>query len=211
MKKVVLFFFLIFQLSMYAQDNAKWSIGFDFSIDDLSISGSRSGLDYIITDGGINGYSVNFNQFNYNLGFNTNYQINEKISLSSGILFSNKDFSGVYICPACGLTTSVTQNIKQRFLTIPISIYYSLSNGKLKPVVEVGFNNNITIKHDLETQSKNYFLEGFIGASLYYEFTESWQAGVGYNYQTALSDLYKTDGVNLRSNRFFLRINYSLK
>ena len=71
--------------------------------------------------------------------------------------------------------------------------------------------NNIEINNDLKEQSKAYFLEAFFGVLMNYEISNTWDIGVGYNYQTALSDLYKTDEYNLRTNSFNLQINYRIK
>ena len=71
--------------------------------------------------------------------------------------------------------------------------------------------NNIEMENDLKEQSKGYFLETFFGVLINYEILETWNIGVGYNYQTALTDLYKTDEYNLRTNSFYLQINYRIK
>lgn len=211
MKITLLITFLVLQLSIYAQDNPKWNVGIEFSIEDLSISDDRDGIDYIITNGNINGYSIEFDKTNFSFGLTTNYMINEKLELTSGVLYSNKDFIGTFNCATCDFFESFPETIVQRFLTIPISADYKFLIRKFKPSIQAGLKNNIEIKSDLEELSKGYFLEAFIGASINYEFIENWNAGIGYNYQTALSDLYKTDEFNLRTNSFFLNINYTLK
>lgn len=209
-KRIVLTIFLLFQLGIYAQDNSKWTIGVEFSIDNLSISDGRDGIDYLIIDGNINGYAIDFDKNNFSLGLTTNYSITTKLNLSSGLLYSNKDFTGIFNCATCLSFLSVPETIQQRFLTIPISVDYTFSTGKLKPYLQGGFKNNIELKNDLKDQSNGYFLEAFIGASLYYQIYKNWNVGIGYNYQTALSDLYKTDEFNLRTNNLFLKIYYTL-
>lgn len=211
MKKTLPLLFLLIHFSFYAQNDSNWNIGVEYSIDDLSVSDDRNGIDYLITDGNINGYAIEWNKSNYSFGLTTNYMILEKFSLSSGILYSNKDFIGTYNCATCDFFESFPETIEQRFITLPISIDYTILSGKLKPILKGGFKNNLEIKNDLEEKSKGYFLEAFIGASVYYGFSENWNAGIGYNYQTALSDLYETDEFNLRTNSFFLQINYNLK
>ncbi len=198
--------------TFYAQTDSNWNIGIEYSIDDLSVSDDRNENDYVITDGNINGYAIEWDKSNYSFGLVTNYLIREKFSLSSGILYSNKDFTGTYNCATCDLFELFpAETIEQRFLTVPLSINYTVLPGKLKPILKGGIKNHLEIKNDLKKQSKGYFLEAFIGASVYYGFLENWNAGIGYNYQTALSDLYETDEFNLRTNSFFLQINYVLK
>ncbi len=212
MKKILLIAFLLLQISVYSQNNTQWSFGLEFSTDNLSFSRDGDRTDYIVTDGNINGYAVEFDKNNYSFGITADYFIQQSLGLSSGILYANKDLMGTYNCATCdkfySFPISVSQTLKQRFLTIPISINYNFSKGKLKPIVEGGLNNNFEIENDLDTISKGYFLEVFIGASIYYEFIENLEAGMGYNYQAAISDLYKTDEFNLRTNSFSFRINY---
>ncbi len=214
MKKTLLIAFLLLQLSVYSQDNTKWNLGIQYSMDKLSIDNGKYN-DFIATEGNVNGYGIEFNKKNYTIGVSTQFFFNEKVSLSSGILYSNKDFSGIYSCGTCDYIGTFPgyspEIIEQRFLVIPVSIDYNFQIGNLKPILKAGFKNNIEIDNDLKEQSKGYFLEAFFGVLMNYEILDTWSIGVGYNYQTALSDLYKTDEYNLRTNSFYLQINYRIK
>ncbi|WP_200975600.1 outer membrane beta-barrel protein [Echinicola sp. 20G] len=215
MKKLLLLSFFLIQTSLYAQEKGQWGFGIEFSVDKMDLAMDRFHNNYLVTDGNVNGYGVDFDQFNFSLGLSSQYHIQKKLSLSSGILFSNKDFSGTYSCASCltqfRLFYPEVVLVKQQFLTIPLSINYSLLTGRLRPVLTGGFRNNIEVKNDLDELSNGYFLEGFLGAGIYYALAEKLDAGIGYRYLTALSDLYKTDDFNLRSNSIFLQVNYSLR
>ncbi|MCF6306572.1 MAG: porin family protein [Flavobacteriaceae bacterium] len=213
MKKILLVTFLLLQIEIYAQNNLKWNIGIEFSIDNISIDNGDNNA-YLITEGNINGYGVDFDNNNFSLGLITQYFINKKLSISSGLLYSNKDFTGTFNCATCGSTPFPTyspETIKQRFLVIPASIDYTFLLGSLKPILKVGLKNNVEINNDLKEISKGYFLEAFFGALVNYEFLEYWNIGVGYNYQITLTELYKTDEFNLKTNNFYIQINYKLK
>ncbi len=212
MKKILLIAFLLLQISVYSQNNTQWSFGIEFSTDNISFSAERDGIDYIEMEGA-NAVEVEFDQNNYSLGLTTNYYFGEKLAVSSGFLYSNKDFTGTYNdCILCNVHSfSIPEIIEQRFLVVPISVNYSLLTGKLKPVINGGLKNNVEIKNDLDKLSKGYFLEAFLGATIYYEIIKNLEAGIGYNYQAAISDLYKTDEFNLRTNSFSFRINYLFK
>ncbi|WP_215226669.1 outer membrane beta-barrel protein [Echinicola shivajiensis] len=214
MKKLLLLSFFLIQNGLYAQNISKWNLGLEFSWDQLNLAEGIYQSDYLVTLGTSIGYNVDFNQFNYSLGFTGQYKFNEKLGLSTGLLYSNKDFTGAFDCSVCFLRGRGIPNpriIEQQFLSIPLSLDYSLSTGRLRPVLTGGFRNNIEIKNDLEEYSKGYFLEGFLGASVKYDLAEKLNAGIGYRYQTALSDLYKTDEFNLRTSSLFLQLNYVLK
>lgn len=212
MKKILIIALISIQTVAFGQNVQKWKFGIEASIENLSISENNNGKEYIRTDESINGYSVKFDQTNYSIGLRTKYSLQEKLELSSGILFSNKDFSGRYNCATCdfiGIFPETT--IEQRFLTIPLSIEYIFLKGKFKPALEGGFENNFKLKNDLKQISNNYFLEAYLGVSINYVLMEKWNLNGGYNYQKSISELYKTDDCKLRTNNFFLRISYLLK
>src|SRR5690606_5111366 len=194
--------------------DSKWNVGIEYSIDKLSIDNGKNN-DYLVTQGNINGYGIKFDRNNYSLGFTTKYFISEKLYLSSGLLYSNKDFTGTYNCATCNYPDifpgNLPENIKQRFLVIPISVDYTLLSGNLKPILKAGLRNNIEINNDLKDHSKGYFLEAFFGALVNYKFLENYNIGIGYNYHTTLSDLYKTDEFKLNTNSIYLQFEYKIK
>ncbi len=213
MKKILLISLLLLQISVYAQNNSKWNVGIEYSIDDLSIDNGNNN-DYLVTQGNINGYGIELDKSNYSFGLKSQYFINRKIGLSTGVLFSNKDLTGTFNCATCEPTDFPTyspETIKQRFIVVPLSIDYIFFNGNLKPIIRAGFKNNLEIDNDLKEQSKGYFLEAFLGALINYKLLDIWNLGIGYNYQTALTDLYKTDEYNLRTNNFYIQISYNIK
>ncbi len=215
-----LFIFIsLFTLNISAQNNAKWNIGAEYSVDNLSV---QSGNNYLITNENYNGTPIQLDKDNYSFGITSSYLIKEKISLSSGILYSNKDLTRRYNCGGCDYIGIGTGNsigtlqynppieTKQRFLVIPIGINYKFLTGKFKPTISGGFKNNFLVKSDLKEDSKKYFLETFIGASVYYNLFRKWEAGIGYKYQVGLTDVYKNDEFRLKANSVFFKINYNL-
>ncbi|SHF94573.1 Outer membrane protein beta-barrel domain-containing protein [Salegentibacter echinorum] len=212
MKKVLFISFLLLQFGVNAQQDTPWSFGIEFSIDNLSVSSDSDGMDNILMEGG-NAYEIEFDQNNYSLGLKTNYYFTEKLMLSFGILYANKDFTGAYhACFLCNIpSTPLLEIIEQRFLVVPVSFNYSLLTGKLKPTLTGGLKNNFEVKNTIRIKSKGYFLEAFVGGSLYYDFLENFGAGIGYKYQAAITSLYKADKFKLRTNSFFLKINYHIK
>ena len=120
MKKILLIALLLLQISVYSQNNTQWSFGIEFSTDNLSFSDDGDRTDYIVTDGNINGYAVEFDKKNYSFGITADYFIQESLGLSSGILYANKDLMGTYNCATCdnfySFPISVSETLKQRFL-----------------------------------------------------------------------------------------------
>ncbi|MFK8059176.1 MAG: outer membrane beta-barrel protein [Polaribacter sp.] len=208
-KKIFFVSILLIQLSANAQKDSNWNVGIEFSIDNLSSSDN-----FIVTQGNVNGYNIKFNKNNFNFGLVTNYLIQKKIKLSTGILFSNKDVTATYNCISCVHIGTFPgyppEKIKQRFIVIPIAVNYELLKGKIRPVLNGGFKNNIKIKNDLKEQSKSYFLEAFVGASIHFNISKNLETGIGYNYQINVTNLYNTNTFNLETNNYFLKINYNI-
>ena len=53
MKTILLISFLLLQLNIYAQENAKWNLGIEYSVDNLSIDNGQNN-DYLVTIVNIN-------------------------------------------------------------------------------------------------------------------------------------------------------------
>ncbi|MDC3132645.1 hypothetical protein OA501_00320, partial [Flavobacteriaceae bacterium] len=118
MKKILPILFLLLQLKTYAQGNSKWNLGMVYSVENLTINNGQNN-DYLVTQGNINGYGIEFDKNNYTLGLSTQFFINKKISLSAGLLYSSKDFTGTFNCATCESTTYPIYSpeiITQRFL-----------------------------------------------------------------------------------------------
>lgn len=202
MKKHIVFIALFIQALVYAQSTSKWSVGLEYSFNDLSYSNSNN---YVELNPGL-GYNASFDQTNYTAGFVVNYQQNTQLSFSSGLLYSNNDFTGGLNCPACLLVNDTPIEIKQRFLSIPMIGKYQLAQGNLVPYVEAGLHNNISIQSDLDQIANFYFLEASIGGSVYYQLSEKWKFGIGYRYRTSLTNVYSSDSVKLRTSQFFAQL-----
>ena len=64
--------FMLLQLNIYAQDNTKWNLGLEYSLDDLSLDNGQNN-DYLVTKGNIIGYGIEFDKNNYTVGLTTQY------------------------------------------------------------------------------------------------------------------------------------------
>ncbi|MCB0462225.1 MAG: outer membrane beta-barrel protein [Flavobacteriaceae bacterium] len=208
MKNTLLFLLFFVGFNLYSQTGSKWQFGIEFSLDYLS------NVDFLaIEEQSEFGYSIDFNKTNFSFGITSRHSLNQGFTISSGILYSNKDFSGTLDCndPCEFVAINSPELLKQRFINIPMSLVYKISDTTIKPNIEIGINNNIEIKNDVEVESNSYFLEGFIGVSFLYQFNTNWNIGLGYKYQTALTNLYKSDKFNLNTSSIVLNFNYGIK
>ncbi len=194
---VILFFCVLTSLSAQQMDN-NWMIGLEISQDNLS------GENFVITSGIINGYSIKYTERNYSIGILSGFNLNERVIISSGLFFSNKNVSGGLICNSCEVVPIL---IKQQYLSLPISVSYGILKSKLRSNLKLGFINNFSLLNELDNNnehfsSNEYFIEGLIGLSFSYKLNKKWKAEIGYNYRKAITPMYKeTTGGNYTRNK----------
>jgi len=213
MKAVAATLFILITTNIYAQQESSWKLGLEISADNLS------GENHVVTSGFISGYTIDYTEFNYSIGILSGFNLNERVTISSGLFFSNKNVSGAIICNTCGVIPVL---IKQQYLSVPVSVSYRILRSRLRPNLKLGFINNISLINELGNNNEyfsgnGYFIEGFVGLSLSYSLGKNWEAEIGYNYQTAITTMYKETSVGdytrnkLTTNRLAIGIKYILK
>jgi hypothetical protein len=200
MKKTIIIIVLLIAIHSFGQN--KWEFGTVFSIDNNLSS------EFLADGGNGNGFTTDYNQFNYTVGLIAQYQLKTKFFLESGIEYSNKDFTGRYSCPSCdyGFPKEV---ISQRFLEIPILLKYYLIDKKFNLVIVPGLINGFSIQNELV--NNGYLLSGTIGAEIGYELIQNWNFQLGADYSSSLTHFYVDDNYNLKSNGFYFKIMHSFK
>ncbi|WP_456423514.1 hypothetical protein [Lutibacter sp.] len=209
MKTIIISLLITFSnLICFSQNEHEILFGLKFSIDNNLSS------KYLTTDGNINGYSnIVYDEFNFTSGIVSEYIINSKLNISLGILYSTKDFTGVYNCATCDIIYAPPEYfpelIKQRFLEIPILLKYFLINDKFNLAIASGLSNGFVVDNDLK--NKNYVLSGVIGLEVGYEFIEKWNIQLGTDYRKSLTYFYNDKNYNFKSNGLYFKILHRLE
>ncbi len=227
MKHAITLLLLLTHVIVFAQSEenySKWSYGIEFSRDNIGIpSGVEEGLTTIISTEPPTIIEperiydpIKFNNTNYTFGLQFAYSIHKNFNLETGLLYSNKDYNENAFL------------IKQRYLTIPISINLTaFSIGKFKAIARGGTKFNFNIKYDegenfsrstllldLDRIYNKPFSEIFFGASLSYQVFRNLNVEAGYNYHLLASNLL-SPSANYYSNRknhsCFIRLNKKIK
>lgn len=120
MKIIALLFLVLIPSLSFAQDKANalsgWEIGIVFSPDFYLNSSTISTDDY-------SGYEILPSAFNYTTGLQGTFSIANKTDVGIGLQYSNKDYNGLIYCHTCDFIFEIEeQNIKQRFIDIPVFI-----------------------------------------------------------------------------------------
>lgn len=135
------------------------------------------------------GYSANYNLHNYSTGINLEYELNNGLSINSGLNYSNKNFYGTFFCVTCEfIVDQAPEKIKLQFLEIPISIRYYFLSRKTRYFAEAGFINQFIISS--EKVQKNYLLNGKLGVGIEFIINKKLAGQIAIEYSKGLTNLF---------------------
>lgn len=203
-KTIVLAILILISLTTYSQNEKKWKLGIKF------LANNNLSSEYLVTDGNLNSYSIEYDKFNYTFGFISEYKLKTRFIIETGIEYSNKDFTGIYNCASCFPYPWAypKETINQRFIQIPIILKYYLIDKEIKLSIKTGLKNNFSVKNKLE--NKKYYLDGILGSEVEYEIIDKWNLGLGFQYNKSLTDLYDDKNFNFKSNGIYLKIIHGI-
>ncbi len=188
MKKTALIILVLISTSLYAQKKSKWLVGLEYSKDHLE-------NESLINWNGNELISATISQ-NNTKGMSIGYIVSERLTMNSGLYFTDRSQSMVINCYTCDVTPFNSTDLipfsnKQYYLSIPITVSYGLlKSAKLRPNIKLGLSNNFNVKNELNTNS-NFFLEGMLGASISYTMAQKIIIETGVMHRTSISSLYK--------------------
>jgi len=167
MKKTILTCLLLNSLISYAQDKSnKFKFGVEFGVvENLSSKTVPFNLS--------EGYNFSYNKFNFKWNVTLDFYITEKISLGSGLSYSQNNYKAISYTPYfIGIFEG---EIKLNFIEIPVSMRYYFLNEKLKPFINIGivsqliFDDNDLRNSRLPLKGNKYGISGKLGVGLEYE------------------------------------------
>lgn len=190
---------LLVSFQLFAQKNkSNIRIGLLYAIDQ-NISQEHMPVDEYT------GYSADYDQFNYKIGLTTEYAVNKGLTLNSGVIFSNKNFTGSYYCAVCDFAEPpAPEKIQLQFIEVPLSLRYYFFYSKLRVFADAGFINQLTL--DPGFFEKEYLLSASIGGGVEYNIHQSLAIQFMTEYNKGLTDLYKESDfkIDIISFRFGL-------
>ena len=120
--------------------------------DSLLILSERNNFNQIIVGDweAFYGYKLESDQLNYSIGVDCEYIMNQKISINSGLKYSNKDFSITPLVKVASEPTPITRLgnkalYKLRYIEIPILMRYYINRNKINFFVDFGILHQINI------------------------------------------------------------------
>ncbi|AVR44249.1 hypothetical protein C7S20_02655 [Christiangramia fulva] len=185
MKKLIFLFLLYFVFyNNYAQEsNTKTRLGLDLFLEN-TISSER------IQTGENVGYFADYDKTNFQIGLQVERYLNNKITLNSGLNYSNRDFTGTYFCQVCDFSLPPEpEEIKFQFLEIPLSLKYYFFRNNFRPFIDLGLINQFAIKNEIT--EKKYVILGKTGVGLDYNFNSNASIQVLFNYNRAITKMFE--------------------
>jgi Outer membrane protein beta-barrel domain len=194
---ILIVFGLIISLNLMAQEKPKkLQIGININFE-KNLSSKNVAFDKYT------GYIANYNKNNYKIGLNAAYQFREKITVNSGINYSNKDFTGTYYCAVCYFIIPPSpRQIDFRFIEVPLSIRYYFLPSKLKLFADVGLTNSFSLNS--ENVDNTYILGGKLGGGLDYNLKNDYSIQFTTEYNISLTKVYNESNFKIRTISFGL-------
>lgn len=146
-----------------------------------------------------------YEKVNYKVGIGVDYFINENISISSGVNFSNKDYEAIYYCVSC--FSPDLQYTKLRYLELPLCGAYHLNFNKFDVFGQIGIVNHITVKRDIQFNDQEvlqesvneYYLSGKIGIGISYPVFGKHRLFVSSDYVTGFTDVFENYNYKIKT------------
>lgn len=139
--------------------------------------------------------SERFIDFGYNksfsLGVIAEYPMMSRISVELGLNYIQRDFESRYICECYYYDPiSAIRKLNNRFLAVPVSTKFYLSDNRISPFLLLGVVNQFKISDGIELKQRKYLLTGRTGLGAEFDINDVWDLFFLFDYTLALNKLY---------------------
>ncbi|MDH5397523.1 MAG: PorT family protein [Cyclobacteriaceae bacterium] len=198
MRKILTYLIILFLIPgvVYAQnykqaDSKVASYGFDFSVDYYPLNpGSGFGSHGLA-------YSSTARSINFSAGIRSDIRLFTRFSLGSGLYLSVKDSEmKYYILYSSSLPEWEAEGLKMRYLFIPVTAKYYVTNNKHKIFSQAGVGLNLLVNevhtnHDVDLLNQR-LLTYHIGTGLTFNPVSRIEMDVGIAFERLLTDFEKS-------------------
>lgn len=173
------------------------------------------GRDYISFSEG-SGYGITKSYFNYTTGINLQFPLTKKLSMGTGIAYTQQDLEANHYCMWCGSLPSEPEKLELRFIEVPLFIQYNLLNSKIKVYVQAGaqgtqllripdlwFPNNISYNRQT--------FKGILGIGTSIDLGKHFAVQLTPTYRYAFNSVYKETELKMHSIGITGGISYRIK
>jgi hypothetical protein len=226
MKKILIILFLFVSMTSIAQSLSVRKIGFTYSFDQQSLPEQVNIHEFY-------GYAgIEKGDNNFTVGVTTEIALLSRLSLRTGLLYANKDYSGVFGCSKCVyydfmssfradymLRMPERETIKQRYLEVPAVARFYFVSKRLSVYADGGFTGSFLVENeneinrgdDMEVKSNNFILNAEGGVGVSYTIVKVIEISITTVYRNSLTTYIATDDMQLRSFGVVGGISYRFK
>lgn len=216
MKKLFILLFSFTSITALAQNIAIKKIGVIYSQD-------RTYLPEKLFVATLNLYSSIEQSNNFTAGLTSEVSLLSRLSIRTGVTYSNRDFTGYFTCFQCEFVAGSTpfaqrETVQQRYLNVPVAARYYFINKTFSVYSDLGVTGNFLIenttkvyKHDItKVNSNSFLLSGEAGVGVSYTFFRNVEVSVSAVYRHGLTEYIKTDDMEFRSFGVVGGVSYRL-
>lgn len=151
---------------------------------------------------------------NFTAGITTEIQLVSRLSFRTGLLYSNKDYTGFFGCPACYYDwTELSQydasreTIKQRYLEVPAVARFYFIQNRFSLFGDAGVGGSFLVENEnanynaeaRQVKSNNFIFNAEVGVGVSYTIVRYIEISITTVYRNSLTTYIATDDVQLRS------------
>lgn len=146
-----------------------------------------------------------YKNFNYRVGVDIEYRFTNKFSLSTGINYSNKDYSFYADCYVCDPSSSFDFTTELRLIEIPLIGIYTYQINEIELFGQLGVINQVNINVDISELSyapanmNDYNLSGKIGVGISYPVINKHRLFIATDYVFSIKDIYSDYNYKLKT------------
>lgn len=215
-----LFLFLLFPAAAYCQNFPVTKIGITYSSDQQFLPKTMNIHEFF-------GYSaIKRGDNNFTAGVTTEIKLLSRLSLRTGLLYSNKDYTGYFGCPQCYYDAIpidyyeiMPETITQRYLEIPAAARFYFVQNRFSLFGDLGIVNSFLVDNDhtnsdledRKVKSNNYILNAEADIGISYTIVRYIEISITTVYRNSITTYIATDDMQLRSFGVVGGINYRFK
>ena len=191
---ILICFFLIGTLVSNAQEvsASKFKLGLHYAYDN-NLSSERT------ETANFEGYNNNYNQHNFTLAISAEFLLSQNFAFVSGVNYSKKDLTSTYFCDVCTLTfTPQAQEIKFRFVELPLKGRYYFNLKKFSIYGDLGVINQFQVADEVEFVKQRYSLSGIVGLGTQYNISPNLSLELSLNYINGLTKIIENADYDYR-------------
>jgi hypothetical protein len=216
MKKLLIAFFVLVSSSAFAQNISVTKIGIGYSFDQQFLPDQVYIHEFY-------GYSSIERGNNFTAGINTELKLHSRLSLRTGLLYVNRDYTGIFMCATCDYDMMLNyvpgrETIKQRYLEVPAVARFYFVQKPFGLFADAGIASNFLVQNqsssnmgDSEIKSNNFILNAEVGVGVSYTIVKYIEISITTVYRNSITTYIYTDDMQLRSFGVMGGISYRFR